>query len=101
MGEQLGMNHANGAVSVSTKPDGQGNTDLLKEMEDEFTCPICHDYFVLAHLLDCGHSFCYTCIHQWFQLRAKKRRNNHQCPTCRAEVKSEPVKHLALDNIID
>ncbi|KAI8813630.1 hypothetical protein BJ742DRAFT_437843 [Cladochytrium replicatum] len=45
--------------------------------------------FAEPHVIDCGHSYCYTCLSLWL----KKSRS---CPSCRAVVKALPVRNRAL-----
>ena len=41
---------------------------------------------------ECGHSFCYDCIYQWFS-------NKVNCPTCRHEIENKPTLNLQLKEI--
>ena len=52
-----------------------------------------HKILFLCFSINCGHSFCDHCIHEW-----KRKKNN--CPVCRTTIKSiNPVKvhRLFLD----
>ena len=41
---------------------------------------------------ECGHSFCYDCIHQWFK-------NKINCPSCRHEIEARPALNQKLNEI--
>lgn len=68
-----------------------GASLTLNRLRAECTCPICHDGFVQASTLRCGHSFCKVCIDLWLC-------EQHSCPVCRVQVEKVPVRALCLDN---
>ncbi len=72
-----------------------GKRSVLVQMEDEFTCMICHELFIKAVTLPCAHSFCESCLESW--LKIKK-----DCPVCRKHLhkKQKFVKSLVLDNAV-
>ena len=45
-------------------------------------------------LIDCGHSFCFECIHSWLT-------NNKNCPACRTDVLRPPTLNLVLCDQIE
>ncbi|XP_069075417.1 E3 ubiquitin-protein ligase TRIM11-like [Pleurodeles waltl] len=69
--------------------------DLRVELIEEGTCSICTELFTDPVTLDCGHSFCLSCI-----TRFKASRDLEKwCPECRErldlEKKLKPNKRLA------
>ncbi|GAM87276.1 hypothetical protein ANO11243_052980 [Dothideomycetidae sp. 11243] len=65
---------------------GQGFTDL----ERELTCSICTDVlYQPLTLLDCLHTFCGSCLREWFAWQATNAttRSPYTCPSCRAPVR--------------
>lgn len=42
--------------------------------------------------VECGHSFCYDCLHTWFE-------NKINCPTCRHNIENKPLLNLQLKEI--
>ncbi|XP_033127726.1 E3 ubiquitin-protein ligase RNF8-like isoform X3 [Anneissia japonica] len=62
-------------------------------MESELQCSICAELFIQATTLNCSHSFCHTCIMEWF----KKKK---ECPCCRTKVTTY-TRSIVLDNYID
>ncbi|TEB39361.1 RING/U-box [Coprinellus micaceus] len=73
--------------------------DLLAEMEDEYTCPVCFDLLVAAHVANpCGHSFCGDCGRQWATTARKVT-----CPICRTALSrsAKVIPNIALQNAVE
>jgi len=71
-----------------------GGVDGLLDMEKELSCSICTDIlYQPLTLLDCLHTFCGSCLKDWFafqaQAAATTRRitNPYTCPSCREHVR--------------
>ncbi|KAF9168575.1 E3 ubiquitin ligase [Actinomortierella ambigua] len=47
-------------------------------------CAVCVDYFAVPYTVECGHTFCYTCLHNWLAIRK-------ECPTCRTKLMRRPA----------
>ncbi|XP_072890295.1 nuclear factor 7, brain-like isoform X2 [Hemitrygon akajei] len=56
-------------------------------MEDHLSCAVCHDLFQDPVLIDCDHSFCRSCITQYW-----KRPGTASCPLCRRETSSKTLR---------
>jgi hypothetical protein len=82
--------HKRQRVSRSPLPEDNVDVELNKNLKDEFKCAVCQDFFVESTTLNCGHTFCSSCIMEWFS-------RSQKCPTCRAECSMRPVKSNALD----
>ncbi|KAL1954296.1 hypothetical protein VTO42DRAFT_1438 [Malbranchea cinnamomea] len=73
----------------SRKPSSIGLVDLEKEL----TCSICTELlYQPLTLLDCLHTFCGSCLKEWFSWQASSsvsvnRRTRYTCPSCRASVR--------------
>ena len=53
----------------------------LEELEEEITCPVCHEHFRDPKILPCLHYFCKECVRQ---LALRSGTNNpFACPECR------------------
>ncbi|XP_038672909.1 nuclear factor 7, brain-like [Scyliorhinus canicula] len=52
----------------------------VQNLAEEAICPICLDFFTDPVSLDCGHSFCRSCITQCWE-----KREINSCPECRQE----------------
>ncbi|GMT23754.1 hypothetical protein PFISCL1PPCAC_15051, partial [Pristionchus fissidentatus] len=60
----------------------------------DLKCAICHHIYVSPVMLSCGHSFCSTCAVEWLNKR-------HNCPTCRRGSNGQPIKNIALGQIVE
>ncbi|XP_011300844.1 E3 ubiquitin-protein ligase RNF8 [Fopius arisanus] len=80
------------APSTSKKSIEMG-TKIMTAMDEQFTCSICQELFVMATTLNCTHTFCSHCIRSW-------RRKQHLCPICRSPITSMN-RALVVDNFID
>ena len=59
----------------------QDMMDNFRELaETQLQCAVCSEVFVEATAINCGHTFCHFCIHEW-----KKKKSN--CPVCRTDIK--------------
>ncbi|XP_059827081.1 zinc-binding protein A33-like [Hypanus sabinus] len=56
-------------------------------MEDHLSCAVCHDLFQDPVLIDCDHSFCRSCITQYW-----KSPGTAACPICRRETSSKTLR---------
>jgi len=66
----------------------------IKNLLEEFQCPICFNSIKEAYITACGHNFCKACI-----LECLNRK--HQCPCCNhAAVKENTVKNHHLDKLV-
>ncbi|KAL8962139.1 MAG: hypothetical protein Q9183_005199 [Haloplaca sp. 2 TL-2023] len=64
----------------------------LLDVEKELTCSICTEIlFQPLTLLDCLHTFCGSCLQEWFAWQATQastsKPNPYTCPSCRASVR--------------
>lgn len=82
------------------------STGLLN-LEKELVCFICTEIlYQPLTLLDCLHSFCGSCLKEWFSHQHRKATHSHAasnaitytCPTCRAPVKD--AQHNAMINTL-
>ena len=65
----------------------------------KFVCPICKDPLsVPQSIIKCKHTFCYTCLKNWFINSIKS--SNLRCPLCREIVDSEPFNNKILQSVI-
>ncbi|XP_028302140.1 nuclear factor 7, brain-like [Gouania willdenowi] len=65
--------------------------------EDDLCCPVCTDVFQDPVVLSCSHSFCKSCLQDWW-----KRQKLRTCPCCkRKSSRSDPPCNLALKNLCE
>lgn len=69
--------------SIMARVDGYGE-EVQKRVEDEITCPICHNHFQEPKILPCCHYYCKKCI-QSLALRAGENKP-FACPECRSDT---------------
>ena len=62
-------------------------------LETELQCAVCHDVFMNATTINCGHTFCKSCIDKWQQQKSN-------CPVCRTDIK-HMVAVKTLDQFVD
>ncbi|KAL0967004.1 hypothetical protein UPYG_G00303290 [Umbra pygmaea] len=55
---------------------------------EDLSCPVCVDIFKDPVLLSCGHSFCKTCLQEYW-----KQRESRDCPVCRRKSSKELGHH--------
>ncbi|KAJ5983719.1 hypothetical protein N7481_005818 [Penicillium waksmanii] len=62
----------------------------LADLEKELGCSICTELlYQPLTLLDCLHTFCGSCLKEWFSAQGSRRHPSPRftCPSCRAEVR--------------
>lgn len=61
-------------------------------------CAICHDVLAIPMTVECGHTYCFSCLYRWAK---DLDQLNLNCPTCRHSLVSKPVMNLALKKQIE
>ncbi|MCJ1303787.1 hypothetical protein MMC08_006598 [Hypocenomyce scalaris] len=77
----------------------------LLDLEKELTCSICTDVlYQPLTLLDCLHTFCGSCLKEWFSWQASQAQsassNPYTCPSCRASVR-ETRPNATVTTLLD
>lgn len=74
--------------------DDDGLSSLLRTLERSLedlrslvTCRVCMRPMYEPYTIQCGHSFCYSCLRQWFDREHMKK----TCPDCRSSVTYQPA----------
>ena len=83
------------SASVDYQPGGRdGPAGLLQTLETSLDdlrsliiCRICIRPLYEPYTIECGHTFCYSCLRQWFD----RDRTKKTCPDCRADVVRQPA----------
>jgi hypothetical protein len=85
-----------GAVLRVMATANTASTSGLLNLEKELVCFICTEVlYQPLTLIDCLHTFCGSCLKEWFSYQHKKASHSrssqtsspYTCPTCRANVK--------------
>uniref|UniRef100_A0A8C5V7P2 RING-type E3 ubiquitin transferase n=1 Tax=Microcebus murinus TaxID=30608 RepID=A0A8C5V7P2_MICMU len=77
-------------------------SELLVNLKEEVTCPICLDLLTEPLSLDCGHSFCQACITANHRKSIIDQQGESSCPVCRITYQLRnlrPNRHVA--NIVE
>lgn len=69
------------------------STSLVSKIDRLCLCNICVELMFEPFTLDCGHSFCYSCLDEWLQ-------QHRSCPECRLAVKRIPNPSWTIRNIV-
>lgn len=96
----MGDSVAKGAIRTSSgKPDqGRDGRDdsigLIQTLQTSLddiralvTCRVCVRPLFEPYTIECGHTFCYSCLARWFE----RNRITKSCPDCRADVLRPPA----------
>ncbi|KPP61176.1 E3 ubiquitin-protein ligase TRIM39-like [Scleropages formosus] len=74
------------------------STQPAQGLEEELTCTVCCEIFHEPVVLNCTHSFCQSCLQQFW----RKNPAGRQCPVCRRRCSStEPPISLTLKNVAE
>ncbi|KAL8847757.1 MAG: hypothetical protein Q9221_007205 [Calogaya cf. arnoldii] len=77
----------------------------LLDLQKELTCSICTEVlFQPLTLLDCLHTFCGSCLKEWFSWQSSQasasKPNPYTCPSCRASVR-ETRPNATVTTLLD
>ncbi|XP_074055597.1 putative E3 ubiquitin-protein ligase TRIML1 [Macrotis lagotis] len=61
--------------------------ESVEDLQKEVTCPICMDFFRKPVSIQCGHSFCHSCL-----LRSWQEASTLLCPECRSVSQQREYK---------
>ncbi|KAH9501781.1 E3 ubiquitin-protein ligase rnf8 [Dermatophagoides farinae] len=79
-------------IRIAEKMKGQ---DALKNvLLNEISCSVCCDIMHEPTVLNCEHTFCFTCINAW------SRRGKQHCPVCRKKF-SRMTKSIRFHSLIN
>ncbi|XP_041068465.1 zinc-binding protein A33-like isoform X1 [Carcharodon carcharias] len=66
-------------------------------MEADLSCAVCQDLYKSPVLIDCDHSFCRSCITQYWE-----KADTTSCPVCRKETSSGALRpNYTLSSIVE
>ncbi|KRY51275.1 RING finger protein [Trichinella britovi] len=97
--ESQGVEQSGGTNAASSNcgrddndENNEGRTNKSSSAEENaansaFECNICLETAREAVISMCGHLFCWSCLHQWFETRPA----NPICPVCKSSISKEKV----------
>ncbi|KAJ5032457.1 uncharacterized protein L3040_009061 [Drepanopeziza brunnea f. sp. 'multigermtubi'] len=95
------MARSNASALISkSRSDAQLATSFktdLTEIRSLVTCTVCDLLLYEPWTLGCGHTYCYSCLCQWFDQHKHKK----TCPECRAKVKQIPSPNFLIKQMVD
>lgn len=63
------------------------------------------DYFCIPYMLQCGHSFCFSCLESWTVSQEDSiisgLIDEMSCPNCRTIISQIPVMNRALRQVLE
>ncbi|KAF9946943.1 E3 ubiquitin ligase [Modicella reniformis] len=81
---------ASKVMDATSKPAPADTMVQAKQSRDvALQCNICVDYFSSPFTIECGHTFCYECLHAWLEIQKS-------CPTCRAKLLRRPTLSFSI-----
>lgn len=93
----LGSTSKNG-LPVRAKRVATMTSAVLDDIRDEVTCPICLELLTEPLSIDCGHSFCQSCITGYSDKSGLNQEGKSSCPVCQTTYQPgnlRPNRHLA------
>ncbi|KAI7818220.1 hypothetical protein BC939DRAFT_298373 [Gamsiella multidivaricata] len=74
-----------GSSDITSKPAPADTVvRIITPNDGALHCSICVDYFSSPFTVECGHTFCYTCLRSWLQIQKS-------CPSCRTKLLRQPT----------
>lgn len=71
-------------------------TAMFEDFRSTITCKICFRLLYQPFTIACGHTYCYTCLDEWFGRNEARRKT---CPDCRAVVRQQPAPAYTVREI--
>lgn len=66
---------------------------LVDAVLEEVTCPICMTFLREPMSVNCGHTFCNSCLSRLWEIPMEFQDWGYICPLCRAPVQPTAVRH--------
>uniref|UniRef100_A0A250YMQ3 Tripartite motif-containing protein 43-like protein n=1 Tax=Castor canadensis TaxID=51338 RepID=A0A250YMQ3_CASCN len=65
---------------------------LVEAIVEEVTCPICMNFLREPVSMDCGHTFCHSCVSGLWEIPGGSQNWSYTCPLCRAPVQPRNLR---------
>lgn len=83
----------------------------LAALKSQLNCSICFELLIDPFITGCGHSYCYTCIAEWFAGITKDAGDDDsdaactsrstKCPVCRQTITQRPIRNIIASQLVD
>ncbi|XP_004590004.2 E3 ubiquitin-protein ligase TRIM68 [Ochotona princeps] len=75
---------------------------LVEAMVEEVACPICMAFLREPVSIECGHTFCHSCLSRLWEVPGESQEADCTCPLCRAPVQSGSLRpNWQLASVVD
>lgn len=68
----------------------------MEDLRSSITCKVCFRLLYEPFTIACGHTYCYSCLNEWFDRNEDRRKT---CPDCRSIVKQAPAPAYTIKGI--
>ncbi|OBS67834.1 hypothetical protein A6R68_03626, partial [Neotoma lepida] len=65
---------------------------LVEAIVEEMNCPICVTFLRGPVSINCGHTFCHSCLSGLWKLSGESQDSGYTCPLCRAPVQPRKLR---------
>nr|XP_020039360.1 LOW QUALITY PROTEIN: E3 ubiquitin-protein ligase TRIM68-like [Castor canadensis] len=65
---------------------------LVEAIVEEVTCPICMNFLREPVSMDCGHTFCHSCVSGLWEIPGGSQNWSYTCPLCQAPVQPRNLR---------
>ena len=66
----------------------------MEKLDDILSCSICQEQFKEPTIINCGHTYCASCVQKW-----KETSKKSTCPICRTKIIRTVPDYLTLSLI--
>lgn len=74
----------------------------MEAVVEELACPICMAYLREPVSIDCGHSFCHSCLAGLWEVPGESQNWGYTCPLCRTPVQPGNLRpNWQLANVVE
>uniref|UniRef100_A0AC11EE16 Tripartite motif containing 68 n=1 Tax=Ovis aries TaxID=9940 RepID=A0AC11EE16_SHEEP len=75
---------------------------LMEAVVEEVACPICMTFLKEPVSIDCGHSFCHSCLSGLWEVPGESQNWGYSCPLCRAPIQPRNLRpNWQLANVVE
>lgn len=87
-------------IIIKEKFDENDKPVRWEDLSDKYPCPICADVLAAPVLLNCSHSYCWSCVSELLEASSKHNsRISPSCPTCKESIESYIYERTFDENI--